>query len=227
MLVGPTWVCLFFFLFLFDYFLARNLEVRFLFIPSVIRLYLPVAVRAARRLSSCAALFSRVVFPVPLRRVTAADNGAGAGAAAALRFAQADGGARGGQVWRRRCRPGLQLVDGGAQPEVAARPQALRRARWLAAGRGRRRSPPRRECAWDDEDGWWGLQEAWWAAQTAKEPAIPASEGGEERDRAAVDSVMGAPRSLRDWWERRQCCWPVAVEEEGDSPISQLTCGSH
>jgi hypothetical protein len=70
-----------FLFFLFDYFLARNLEVRFLLIPSVIRLYLPVAVRAARRLSSCAALFSRVVFPVPLRRVTAADNGAGAGAA--------------------------------------------------------------------------------------------------------------------------------------------------
>jgi hypothetical protein len=64
--MGRMGLFLFPFFSLFDCFLARNLEVRFLLIPSVIRLYLPVAVRAARRLSSCAALFSPVEFPVLL-----------------------------------------------------------------------------------------------------------------------------------------------------------------
>jgi hypothetical protein len=181
MLVGPTWVCLFFFFYLFDYFLARNLEVRFLLIPSVIRLYLPVAVRAARRLSSCAALFSQVVFPVPLRRVTAADNGAGVGAAASVgrprlfalpRLMVGLGAARcGAAAAAPDCNSSMAAHS--LKLPLDLKPFAALGGS-LLEGEGRRR-PPRRGRTWDGEDGWWGLQEAWWARPDRGGPAIPAS----------------------------------------------------
>jgi hypothetical protein len=65
--VSGTHIGVFLFLFfLFDCFLACNLEVRLLHIPSVICLYLHVVVRAVWHLSSCAALFSPVEFPMLL-----------------------------------------------------------------------------------------------------------------------------------------------------------------
>jgi hypothetical protein len=70
-----------------------------------------------------------------------------------------------------------------------------------------------------------GLQEAWWPTRSRRSPPFRRAGAGRRGIGGGFgDGSSSLPARLVGW---RQGCWPTTVEEEGDFPLSPLTCGSH